>query len=300
MVPEREHSADHFHPDPSGDPWALPKALAIRLGRRLDRVAPGFVSWAAERFPFRRNGPPPWTPMRAPLPSARVALLTTSGLYLEGQAPFHMGRLLGDASYRAIPADAGEARLLLSAVEYDGEAIEADPNVALPLRALEELAAEGRVGGATPHHYGLLGYVLETQPLLERTAPALVGHLREEGADALVLLPACIVCNQTVSLLARFVEGAGIPTVCLLQSRRAAERCRPPRALVRPFPCGRPLGGAGDGEGQKAFLGRLLSLLGELPAPGFREEEAPATSVHRTGEAASCPACGRSTERQAR
>lgn len=69
------------------------------------------------------------------------------------------------------------------------------------------------------------------------------------------------MCNQTVSLVAAEIERRGIPTVCLILLREAAEAIRPPRALWVPFPHGYALGAPGDAAGQRRVIKAALALL---------------------------------------
>jgi hypothetical protein len=69
------------------------------------------------------------------------------------------------------------------------------------------------------------------------------------------------MCNQTVSLVAAELERRGIATVALQLLREVAERVRPPRALVLPFPHGYPLAAPNDPPRQHAVLEAALRLL---------------------------------------
>ena len=67
---------------------------------------------------------------------------------------------------------------------------ESDLDVVLPMRRLSELANEGVVGRAAATHYSMMGYILEPEELVEKTAPAIVERLRAEAVDAAALVPA--------------------------------------------------------------------------------------------------------------
>ena len=69
------------------------------------------------------------------------------------------------------------------------------------------------------------------------------------------------MCNQTVSLVAAELERRGIATVALQLLREVAEKLRPPRALLVPFPHGYPLGRPNDPALQHAVLEEALRLL---------------------------------------
>jgi len=75
------------------------------------------------------------------------------------------------------------------------------------------------------------------------------------------------MCNQTVSLVAAAIERTGIPTTCQVYLRDAAERLRPPRALLVPFPHGYALGRPNDPELQREVLRQTLALL-DAAGPG--------------------------------
>jgi hypothetical protein len=84
------------------------------------------------------------------------------------------------------------------------------------------------------------------------------------------------MCNQAVSLVAAELERRGIATVAIQLLREAAERVRPPRALLVPFRHGNPLGLPDDPVGQHAVIEAALRLL-ESPdlAPPVLAEFAP-------------------------
>ena len=75
-----------------------------------------------------------------------------------------------------------------------------------------------------------------------------------------------------MSLVAAEIERAGIPTVCQIYLRDAAETLRPPRALWVPFPHGYALGAPNDSALQLDVIRQTLALLGEAgPGPVLRE-----------------------------
>ena len=139
---------------------------------------------------------PVWAPFAKRLSEARIALVTSAGLYLEGeQAPFDTERerrepFWGDPTHRVLPVDLSGRALGMSHLHVNSDDVLADPGVAIPLGALTDLVAEGRVGAVTPSHYSVMGF---QAPGLEvwrqETAPAIVDRLREEGADGVVLAP---------------------------------------------------------------------------------------------------------------
>ena len=139
---------------------------------------------------------PVWAPATKRLSEARVTLLTSAGLYVEGEQPaFDLERerrepTWGDPGWRRLPHAVPAGALAMAHLHVSSADVLADRNVALPLDVLDELAAEGLVGGATPEHVSVMGY--QEHGLAgwrEATAPAIVGLLREQGTDGVVLAP---------------------------------------------------------------------------------------------------------------
>lgn len=138
-----------------------------------------------------------WAPFPGRLASATIALLTSAGLYLEGeQEAFDLDReraepTWGDPTRRVLPASLEGRRLGMAHLHVNSEDILADPEIALPLAGLAALAAEGTVGAVSPSHYSVMGYQeAGLTGWRERTAPAIAERLRDERVDGLILAPA--------------------------------------------------------------------------------------------------------------
>jgi D-proline reductase (dithiol) PrdB len=70
-----------------------------------------------------------------------------------------------------------------------------------------------------------------------------------------------------VSLAARHLEAAGIPTVTLGCAKDIVEYVGVPRFLFSDFPLGNPAGRPHDRDSQEFTLGLALRLLAAAPAP---------------------------------
>jgi len=244
------------------------KAAAVQVGRRVQPLLPKLVEAGTQRFPFVSPSTIPWTPLRKPLNGCTVALITSAGLYPKGSEPFDMKAFFGDWSYRLIPGDIEVGELRLSPVHYDHGEIDKDRNVVFPLDRLRELAREGVIGRVAPRHFGFMGYVIKTRPLTQGSAHEVALALKNDGVDAVVLIPACILCHQTVPLIQRVIESQGIPTVSFTFLRGATERLKPPRALHLPATCGHLLGRAFDRDYQRTVLLAGLRALETIDEPG--------------------------------
>jgi hypothetical protein len=75
------------------------------------------------------------------------------------------------------------------------------------------------------------------------------------------------MCNQSVGLIQRAVEYAGITTVSISLLREITEQIAPPRALFVPFPLGYPLGNPDDPELQKRVMRAAFALLSRTDVP---------------------------------
>jgi D-proline reductase (dithiol) PrdB len=69
------------------------------------------------------------------------------------------------------------------------------------------------------------------------------------------------VCHQTVSLVSRHLEAAGIPTVVIGSARDIVEECGVARFMYTDFPLGNPCGKPYDAEMQCEITGCALDLL---------------------------------------
>jgi hypothetical protein len=149
------------------------------------------------RGPFPGEVAPVWAPFEKRLAAARIALLTSAGLYVRSTQPsFDLEREQndpewGDPSWRSIPADIDTADIGVAHLHINDEDIRADPEIALPTRLLEQLVGERVVGSATAEHLSVMGYQDRSlEGWRQQTLPELVAKLRDRQADGLILAPA--------------------------------------------------------------------------------------------------------------
>jgi D-proline reductase (dithiol) PrdB len=142
-------------------------------------------------YRWRRIDPVPWAELRRPLSRARVALVTSAGLYRPGiDEPFR--RITGgDPSFRVLPDDVDPRSLVLGQTSdsFDHAPATADPNVAFPLELLHQLAAAGEIGEPAPRHLSFNGSITAPERLVRDTGPRAVESLLEDGVEAAVLVP---------------------------------------------------------------------------------------------------------------
>jgi hypothetical protein len=86
------------------------------------------------------------------------------------------------------------------------------------------------------------------------------------------------MCHQSVGLIQRALEYAGITTVSLSLLREITEKIRPPRALFVPFPLGYPLGRPHDAGLQTRIMRAAFALLERNDVPVWEEFKLEASS----------------------
>jgi len=126
----------------------------------------------------------PWVEAK-PLAESKIAIISTAGLHRREDSPF----VPGAGDYRIIPDDADTDNLMMShlSTNFDRTGFFQDVNTAFPIDRLHELAAEGFIGSVASRHYSFMG---ATPPaMMEPVARDLAGLLKEDGVDAVVLVP---------------------------------------------------------------------------------------------------------------
>jgi D-proline reductase (dithiol) PrdB len=137
-------------------------------------------------LPVAELGPPVLTPLRKPLRDARVMIVTSAGVHLEGDPPF---KHPNDMTFRRIPHATPRERLRPSHPTPVRRPGEADINVVFPHQRLDELAREGFIGGVTEYHLSMLGSIKLLRQLVTEMAPRMAADARAAGADLVLHTP---------------------------------------------------------------------------------------------------------------
>jgi hypothetical protein len=194
-----------------GDAARFIQMLFWKLGETIDdgeveRLVAHIIDAQAQAY----SGPArfvydsgPFTPVTRPVAQLRLALLTSSGHFVEGDDPRPFGvenMTQAEAEARIddflkeaprlseIPLDTEAARLRVRHGGYDIRGALADPNVNFPIGRLRELLAEGRLNQLHPTAYSFTGACAQT-PLLTHTGPEWVRRFQGQGIEAAVLVP---------------------------------------------------------------------------------------------------------------
>src|ERR1700693_2448054 len=130
---------------PVGRLWVGPFSPAKPMAQLSDLQLKHRAFIAA--YPFRKIDWRPGARLAKPLSEARIALITTAGLYLPGQQPFRHSIRHDDCSYREIPDGTAVSTLEIGQTSdaFDHTGIESDRNLAFPLDRLHEAVHSGLI-----------------------------------------------------------------------------------------------------------------------------------------------------------
>lgn len=152
---------------------------------RLDRLSE-LQRKSSLAHPCLLNDSAPFTRMQRPLSDSRLALVTTAGIHLRGDAPFTGG----DPSFRAIPADTAPSEIVQShsSIGFDRTAFQRDINVVFPVDRAREFVARGEVGSTSRTFFSFMGAQRPPyERLVEETGPKVAARLRADGVDVVFL-----------------------------------------------------------------------------------------------------------------
>ncbi|MAO56029.1 MAG: hypothetical protein CMM61_10050 [Rhodospirillaceae bacterium] len=212
------------------------------------------------------DGPSDLVKPSKPLCESRVSVIVSGGAYVVGQVAFHYK---DDTGMRMISKDVDTSDLRFSHVaERFLPDARAEPNCLVPINALARLERDGVVGEIVDPLISLMGGIYSSRKVREIVTPAILETVRDQGADAVLLIPMCPVCHQTMSMLARSLEDDGIPTTLSISALDIVQSVKPPRAAFIDYPLGHTAGKPNDPEDQYEVLKGALGLLETVTEPG--------------------------------
>ena len=224
-----------------------------------------------DNYPFVENRRAPFTPARRALPMLNLALISTAGAYIDGTEAFDTAASDGDLRFKEIPIEVEGDDLRFAGRGYDPAAVEKDINAQLPIERLLEFESNGIIGQLNPIFWSLCGYIPNAAAVAEEVSGKLAERLIRHEVQAALLIPASKLCHQTVGLLARAIEAAGIPTMTIAVLKDVVEDVRPPRVALYDGELGSVAGAPGWPEHQRRILDEALRLIEPMDQPGFRK-----------------------------
>lgn len=239
--------------------------------RRFQGWKPGAGDELGSDYPFVRNRRAPFTPARRALPMLNLALISSAGAYIDGTSAFDTTSTSGDTTFREIPIEVEESDLRFAARGYDPAAVQQDVNSELPVTRLLEFEKNGIIGQLNPVYWSFCGFIPDAGRLVDELIPKLVERVRRYEVQAALLVPASVLCHQSVGLVARALELTGIPTMTLAVGKEVVESVRPPRVAFYDGQPGTVSGLPNFPEHQRRILDEALRLIEPMDQPGIRK-----------------------------
>ena len=233
--------------------------------RRYDEWQSGDAT--EEKYPYVKNQRAPFTPARRALPMLNLALISSAGAYIDGTPEF----LSEDLSYKEIPIEVEASDLRFAAKGYDPTAVTQDINSQLPIERLLEFERNGIIGQLNGVFWSFSGYITNAVSVADELAPKLMERLQRYDVQAALLVPASRLCHQSVGLVARIIEAAGIPTMTIAVVKEIVESVRPPRVALYNGELGSVAGKPNFPEHQRRILDESLRLIESTDQPGIRQ-----------------------------
>ena len=221
-------------------------------------------------YPYVKNRRAPFTPARRALPMLNLALISSAGAYIDGTQAFDASSD-GDATFREIPLEVEPGDLKFAARGYDPAAVHEDPNSQLPVSRLLEFEQNGIIGQLNPVFWSFCGFIPEAGKIVDELAPKLVERVHRYEVQAALLIPASTLCHQSIGLVARALEFAGVPTMTLAVVKDVVESVRPPRIALYDGQPGSVSGLPNYPEHQRRILDEALRLIEPMDQPGIRK-----------------------------
>ena len=258
-IPILQQSADTLRP---GYPWI----------RHFQKQHPDYS--------FLHHQEIPWTEPPTDLIDARVALVSTAGVYAKGQKTFKVSpeevdlewrrfkfRHRGDPSFRVISSEIDLADLQVAHPYLDSTSADEDINVIFPLGRLKELENESFVGSVAANHISFMGY-LPDPAALQPQLPQIVEMLQKDDVNLVLLTPGEVLSHQSMGMVQRQLEESGIATVSVVLCRDVMERVQVPRAAHYRHPFGYTFGDANDEVMHLKILKDILRSIATIEEPG--------------------------------
>jgi D-proline reductase (dithiol) PrdB len=223
-----------------------------------------------DSYPFVKNRRAPFLPARRALPMLNLALISSAGAYIKGTQPFDTATADGDFTFREIPSEIEAEDLAFAARGYDPSSVERDINSQVPLSRLFEFESNGIIGQVNPVFWSLTGHIPNAARLVGEMVPSLIERVKRYEVQAALLIPASRLCHQSISLLARAIESAGVPTMTVAVLKDIVEMVRAPRAALWNGELGSVAGRPDFPEHQRRVLDEALRLIEPMDQAGVR------------------------------
>jgi D-proline reductase (dithiol) PrdB len=243
----------------------------MELIEKLSEFSSRFDRWKSNDnlvgYNYVENQNAPFTPMRRALPLTNLALITSAGAYIDGTEAFETTSSGGDSSFREIPIEVEAEYLKYAARGYDTKYVLKDRNCQIPIERLLEYQENGVIGKLNNVWWSLNGFIPDAAAVAEKLAPKIAERVNRYETQAALLIPASNLCHQTMAIIARAIEQAGIPTMMLAVKRDIPDKVRPPRCAFYLGEYGSVVGTPNSTHYQRRVLDESLRWIETLDQP---------------------------------
>jgi len=236
----------------------------------IDKTREYYAGQGYEKpYKWAQNDYVPFARLNKPLSECTVALVSTSDVAIREEGEDAGGAdkdtLVGNVY--SLETNLPEDRYYTRQEHYDKVATHLnDVNSYFPITRLHDLVKEGVIGKVARRAHGV--YTSYSQrKTTEIDGPEVLRRCIEDGVDVAVLTPVCPVCHQTISLVARYLEENGIPTVVMAVARDIVESAGVARFLFVDFPLGNPTGEPYETAQQLDLLKMAVNMLETAEGP---------------------------------
>ena len=161
--------------------------------RYIDRTREDYIRQGYEKsYAWAQFDDVPFAPLAKPLAECRVGLLGTSEVAVRFDPQKGETNPIDEEDFRgvyAIPAATPTEKLYSRTLSFDRNATHLDDvNAFYPIDRMREAVADGRIGSMPERVYGAYNNYSQRK-VLEQEAPKALAYAREDGLDAVVLVP---------------------------------------------------------------------------------------------------------------
>jgi D-proline reductase (dithiol) PrdB len=246
----------------------------MELIEKPDDFSSRFSRWNAgedlRTYPFVENRNAPFTPLKRALPLLNIALISAAGAFITGTESFDIDSRDGDMTFREIPVEVAASELSYAAKGYDPTAIRADRNCQIPIERLLEYQANAVIGQLNHVWWSVSSFTPNAVRVAEELTPALIERLIRYEVRAALFIPASRLAHQTLGIIARGVELAGIPTMNISVDPDLSDNIRPPRTAYYKGDFGSVAGKPNWPEYQLRVLDESIRWIETFDQPGAR------------------------------
>jgi len=146
-----------------------------------------------ERYPgsmISKDDAVPLASVRKPLRDCRLTFVSTAGVQPRGSIPLDTVHPIGDYTFRRVPSGSRPADLEIHQIKYPTVGAHRDLNVIFPIERLQELVAEGALGGLTADFFTFIGYNMDPDRVERDLAVGIADAVEGEQADIALMCPA--------------------------------------------------------------------------------------------------------------